>query len=102
LVLVNVDKDICFTGEIVFFGGTLVIYIVFINLAREWPKVMGKWELMEREMKEYGYPSNMAFKVKMLTWIIVLLSTSTYNVIRITQKKYKTLKHIISCNAMLK
>ncbi|XP_022180782.1 gustatory receptor for sugar taste 64f-like [Myzus persicae] len=63
------------TGHFVYFGGTLIIYIVFIHLAREWPKVMEKWELMEREMKQYGYPPNMAFKIKMLTCIIMLLST---------------------------
>ncbi|XP_016662919.1 gustatory receptor for sugar taste 64e-like isoform X2 [Acyrthosiphon pisum] len=62
------------TGDLVFYGGTLINYMVFIHLAREWPKVMEKWELMEREMKQYGYPPNMAFKIKMLTCIIMLLS----------------------------
>jgi len=76
LELVNISKNVWFTGELVFFGSTLIVYIVFIHLAREWPKVMGKWELMERDMKQYGYPSNMAFKIKMLTYIIILLSTS--------------------------
>jgi len=37
---------------------------------------MEKWELMEREMKQYGYPLNTAFKFKILTSIIILLSSS--------------------------
>ncbi|XP_015369418.1 PREDICTED: gustatory receptor for sugar taste 64f-like [Diuraphis noxia] len=72
------------TGELVFFGGTLIVYIVFIHLAREWPKVMGKWELMEREMKQYGYPSKMAFRIKMLTYIIILLSAIEYLAVVLT------------------
>lgn len=39
------------TGDLIFFRGTLIIYILFIHLAREWLKVMEKWKLMEREMK---------------------------------------------------
>jgi len=50
--------------------------MVFIYLAREWPKVMEKWELMEREMKQYGYLPNMAFKIKMLICIMMSLSIS--------------------------
>uniref|UniRef100_A0A2S2Q3F9 Putative gustatory receptor 64f n=1 Tax=Sipha flava TaxID=143950 RepID=A0A2S2Q3F9_9HEMI len=62
------------TGEIMFFGSSLVIYILFIHLAREWPKVMAKWELMEREMRHFGYLSNTALKFKILTCIIMLLA----------------------------
>ncbi|XP_001942787.2 gustatory receptor for sugar taste 64f-like [Acyrthosiphon pisum] len=62
------------TGEIMFFGSSLVIYILFIHLAREWPKVMEKWELMEREMRQFGYPSKTAFKFKILTSIIMVLA----------------------------
>ncbi|CAI6343122.1 unnamed protein product [Macrosiphum euphorbiae] len=40
----------------------------------EWPKVMEKWELMECEMKQYGHTPDMAFKIKMLICIIMLLS----------------------------
>lgn len=64
------------SGEIAFLGGSLVIYIVFIHLARQWPKLMAKWELMEREIKQFGHPSNTAFKFKILTSIIMILSTS--------------------------
>jgi gustatory receptor len=59
-----------------FFGSSLVIYILFIHLAREWPKVMAKWELMEREMRHFGYLSNTALKFKILTCIIMLLAIS--------------------------
>ncbi|CAI6343521.1 unnamed protein product [Macrosiphum euphorbiae] len=62
-------------GDLLFHGGTLIMYTLFIHLAREWPKVMEKWELMEREMKQYGYPSNMAFRIKMFSCIILILST---------------------------
>jgi len=76
--------------------------MVFIYLAREWPKVMEKWELMEREMKQYGHPPNMAFKIKVLTCIIALLSISTLNIKRknyvfmIAHRKDKTFMHIIT------
>ncbi|KAL4113449.1 hypothetical protein QTP88_017066 [Uroleucon formosanum] len=63
------------TGDLVFYGGTLIIYILFIHLGRKWPKVMKKWELMELEMKQYGYPPNMAIRIKMSLCIILLLST---------------------------
>jgi len=66
-----------FTGDLLFFGCTLVIYIVFTHLAREWPKIMAKWELMEREIKQFERPHNIALKFKILTSIVVLLSTST-------------------------
>jgi len=59
-----------------FFGSSLVIYILFIHLAREWPKVMEKWELMEHEMRQFGYPSNTAFKFKILTSIVMVLAIS--------------------------
>ncbi|XP_060870938.1 gustatory receptor for sugar taste 64f-like [Metopolophium dirhodum] len=62
-------------GDLLFHGGTLIIYTLFIHLAREWPKVMEKWELMEREMKQYGYPPNMAFRIKLFSCIILILST---------------------------
>jgi len=38
---------------------------------------MEKWELMEREMKQYGYPPNMAFRIKIFSFIILLLSIGT-------------------------
>jgi len=63
-----------------FFGSSLVIYILFIHLAREWPKVMEKWELMEREMRQFGYPPKMAFKFKILTSIVMVLAISTCNI----------------------
>ena len=69
-------KVIRFTGDLLFHGGTLIIYTLFIHLAREWPKVMEKWELMECEMKQYGHTPDMAFKIKMLICIIMLLSIS--------------------------
>jgi len=59
-----------------FFGSSMVIYILFIHLAREWPKVMAKWELMEREMDQYGYPPNTNLKFKILTSIIMVLAIS--------------------------
>lgn len=61
-----------------FYGSSLVIYILSIHLAREWPKVMEKWELMEREMRQFGYPLNAAFKFKMLTSTVMLLAISKY------------------------
>lgn len=64
-------------GEIMFFGSSLVIYILSIHLAREWPKVMTKWELKEREMRQFGYPPNTALKFKLLTSIIMILAIST-------------------------
>lgn len=63
-----------------FFGSSLVIYILFIHLAREWPKVMEKWELMEREMRQFGYPPKTAFKFKILTSIVMVLAISTCNI----------------------
>uniref|UniRef100_A0A2H8TLK2 Putative gustatory receptor 64f n=1 Tax=Melanaphis sacchari TaxID=742174 RepID=A0A2H8TLK2_9HEMI len=68
------------TGEIMFFGSSLVIYILFIHLAREWPKVMEKWELMEREMRQFGYPPKMAIKFKILTSIVMTLALSTFKI----------------------
>lgn len=63
-----------------FFGSSLVIYILFIHLARKWPVVMAKWELMEREMRQFGYISNTAFKFKILSAIIMSLAISTFNI----------------------
>lgn len=70
-------KYMCyFSGEIIFFGGSLVIYTLFIHLAKEWPKIMAKWELMEREIKQFGQPPKTALKFKILICIIMSLSTS--------------------------
>lgn len=63
-----------------FFGSSLVIYILFIHLARKWPIVMAKWELMEREMRQFGYIVNTAFKFKILSAIVMSLAISTLNI----------------------
>ncbi|XP_050434748.1 gustatory receptor for sugar taste 64f-like [Adelges cooleyi] len=62
------------TVEIVFFGSSLVIYIIFIKLARGWPKVMKKWELAEREMRQFGHPRHTALKFKLLSGVIMVLA----------------------------
>jgi len=51
--------------------------MLFIHLAREWPKLMAKWELMEREMKQFGQPGNIALKFKIITSILMTLTIST-------------------------
>lgn len=66
-------------GELLFFGSSLVIYILFIHLAREWPTIMAKWELMEREMRQFKRHTNIAFRLKLLTSIIMSLSISKFN-----------------------
>lgn len=71
---------ILLTGEVLFYGGSLVIYILFLHLAREWPQFMAKWELMEREMRRLRYPPKTAYKFKMITSIIMFLSIGTYNI----------------------
>jgi gustatory receptor len=76
------------TGEVLFYGGSLVIYILFVHLAREWPQFMAKWELMEREMRRLRNPPKTAYKFKMITSIIMFLSIGTYN-IKIFLSKYR-------------
>lgn len=71
-------------GEIMFFGSSLVIYILFIHLAREWPKVMGKWEIMEREMRQFGYMPNTALKFKVLASVVMIFSLSTFKILHFT------------------
>ncbi|VVC34142.1 Gustatory receptor [Cinara cedri] len=66
-------------GNILFFGSTLVIYIIFVHLAKQWPKVMGQWELMEREMmRQFRNPIDMAYKFKKITSIVMVLSIVEY------------------------
>lgn len=71
---------ILLAGEVLFYGGSLVIYILFVHLAREWPQFMAKWELMEREMRQLRYPPNTAYKFKMITSIIMFLSIGMYKI----------------------
>ncbi|XP_050540082.1 gustatory receptor for sugar taste 64f [Daktulosphaira vitifoliae] len=62
------------TVNIVFFGSSLVIYILFVQLAKEWPNIMRKWELAEREMRQFGHPLHTALKFKLLTSLIMVLA----------------------------
>lgn len=71
---------ILLTGEVLFYGGSLVIYILFVHLAKEWPQFMAKWELIEREMRHLRYPPNTAYKFKKITSIIMFLSVGSYKI----------------------
>lgn len=47
-------------------------YILFILLAKQWPTFMKKWELMEHATIQFGYPPNIAFKIKIITSIVTI------------------------------
>lgn len=63
-------------GDIVLFGSSIIVYVVFIYLARKWPKVMAKWELMERQIKQLNHTPNTVSNFKALTFVFMSLSIS--------------------------
>lgn len=49
-------------------------------MAKKWPTFMKKWELMEHATRQFGYPSNIAFKIKMMTSIATIFILGTLNI----------------------
>jgi gustatory receptor len=60
-----------FTDGVVFFGTVTVTYMLFLQLARQWPNLMVEWENLELSQKHYGYPRRLHFKIKIITTAVL-------------------------------
>lgn len=41
---------------------------------------MANWELKELGMRQFGYPPKTALKIKLLTSVMMVFATGTYNI----------------------
>lgn len=55
-------------------------YILFIQLARKWPTFVAKWELIEHATKQFGYPLNIALKIKLILAISIINVVGMFNI----------------------
>ncbi|KAF5297014.1 hypothetical protein FQA39_LY12228 [Lamprigera yunnana] len=75
LMPVDGVTKIFFLATVIFFGNSIGVHILFMQLARAWPKLMQIWRSIEVSMKSYGFPLKMNFRIKLTT--VVVLTTAT-------------------------
>lgn len=56
---------------VVFFGTVTVTYMLFLQLARQWPNLAVEWENLEISQKHYGYPKRLHLKIMVITTIVL-------------------------------
>jgi hypothetical protein len=66
-----IDVTCFFTDGVVFFGTVTAIYMLFLQLARQWPNLVTEWENLELSQKHYGYPRRLHFKIKIMATIML-------------------------------
>uniref|UniRef100_A0A0U5AXB0 Gustatory receptor n=1 Tax=Reticulitermes speratus TaxID=60591 RepID=A0A0U5AXB0_9NEOP len=54
-----------------FFGTVTITYMLFLQLARQWPTLISEWENLEISQKHYGYPRRLCLKIKIMTVIVL-------------------------------
>nr|XP_018911724.1 PREDICTED: gustatory receptor 5a for trehalose-like [Bemisia tabaci] len=62
------------TVDFVFVTSSMVIYLLFLQLATLWPKTMCQWEKAEHGMRHYGYPKRMALKFRFILFVMMALA----------------------------
>jgi gustatory receptor len=60
-----------FTDGVVFFGTVTVTYMLFLQLARQWPNLAVEWENLEISQKNYGYPRRLHLKIMIVTTTVL-------------------------------
>lgn len=61
-----------------FYGGTLSTVILYLQLAKNWPKLLKNWCTLDKLMNiKYGYPKGMDMQIKLLMGVFVTLSLGT-------------------------
>ncbi|XP_069700808.1 uncharacterized protein [Periplaneta americana] len=60
------------SDSLVFFGCVTAMYMLFLQLATQWPNLMVEWENLELSQKHYGYPKHLRLKIKIITTIMLV------------------------------
>jgi len=60
-----------FTGGVAFFGTVATTYMLFLQIAKQWPTLIAEWENLELSQKHYGYPRRLCLKIKIMTVIVL-------------------------------
>lgn len=64
-----------FLGLGVFYGGTLLTVVLYLQLAKCWPKLLKSWCTLDKIMNiKYGYPEGMDLQIKLLMGVFLTLS----------------------------
>ncbi|XP_037906238.1 uncharacterized protein LOC119648542 [Hermetia illucens] len=66
-----------FLDPVIFYGSIVCIYYKFGNLARQWPKLMQKWEKIERNLPEHPTQLSkaaLAQRIKMVAIVVLMMS----------------------------
>ena len=75
--------------KIIFYGYNLVGLGCFMSLARKWPKLMQKWTKVDMELpplKTIYEKSALAYKIRMISLIIMTMSLSKFFYLEITTR----------------
>lgn len=56
-----------------------ITVIVFLLLARKWPKLLHEWSEVDAAMrKNYGYPINLDRRLRITAFVLILLAAGLY------------------------
>lgn len=56
-----------------------IAVIVFLLLARKWPKLIDEWSDVDLAMEtNYGYPVNLDRRLRITAFVLILLATGLY------------------------
>jgi len=69
-----------FTDGVAFFGTVAITYMLFLQLARQWPTLIAEWENLELSQKHYGYPKRLCLKMKIMTVTVLTGALGIQNV----------------------
>ncbi|CAD7082416.1 unnamed protein product [Hermetia illucens] len=79
LVIFSLSRIVikAFLDPVIFYGSIVCIYYKFGNLARQWPKLMQKWEKIERNLPEHPTQLSkaaLAQRIKMVAIVVLMMS----------------------------
>ena len=66
------------TGSLVFMLNGLACCILFFRVAILWPKFGMHWQKVEMNQIQYGYPSDLKYRIRKVTIIILTVGLGEY------------------------
>lgn len=63
-----------FPVNFVFLASLTCIYLLFIQLAKKWPRFLRHWEQVEKQGSIFGHSKNLSKKINKLVAVIMLLA----------------------------
>lgn len=64
--------------DLMFFVNSILIYLLFTQLATKWARLMRSWVQLEWNMRAYGYPQGLAAHCRMVTYLTLFLGIAEH------------------------